>query len=137
MFCIIKTIFTGLLSICVIGSFKESLVSNLKCISLKNQPCKARLTIVNINSDKTIFMHLLLVLISLVEVVNVDDLYDWVCVPNKVKNMNVEVFNLTSGVNETKLIVQHESSANVNWIKVYVLQSKNGIMINVEMSIEN
>ena len=76
MFCIIKTIFTGLLSICVIGSFKESLVSNLKCISLKNQPCKARLTIVNINSDKTIFMHLLLVLISLVEVVNVDDLYD-------------------------------------------------------------
>ena len=109
----------------------------MKCISLKNQPCKARLTIVNVNSDKTIFMHLLLVLISLMEVVNVDDLYDWVCVPNKVKNMNVEVFNLTSGVNETKLIVQHESSAHVNWIKVYVKKKKNGIMINVEMSIEN
>ena len=34
-------------------SFGELLVSNLKC--LKNQPCKARPTIVNINSDKTSF----------------------------------------------------------------------------------
>ena len=31
------------------------------------------------------------------------------CVPNKVKNMNVKVFNLMSGVSETRFLVQHES----------------------------
>ena len=31
------------------------------------------------------------------------------CVPNKVKNMNVKVFNLMSGVNETIFLVQRES----------------------------
>ena len=31
------------------------------------------------------------------------------CVINKVKNMKVKVLDLLSGVNETKLLVQHES----------------------------
>ena len=30
-------------------------------------------------------------------------------VPNNVKNMNVKVLNLISGVNKTRFIVQHES----------------------------
>ena len=33
---------------------------------------------------------------------NIDDLYARVCVPNKVKNVNVKVFNLMLGVNETR-----------------------------------
>ena len=31
------------------------------------------------------------------------------CVPNKVKNTNVKVFDLMSVVNETRFLVQHES----------------------------
>ena len=31
------------------------------------------------------------------------------CVPNKEKNMNAKVFNLISGVNETRVLVQHGS----------------------------
>ena len=38
-----------------------------------------------------------------------DDVYDQLCVPNKVKNMNVKVFELIPGVNETRFLVQHES----------------------------
>ena len=38
-----------------------------------------------------------------------NDPYARVGVPNKVKNMNVKAFNLMSGVNETRLFVQHES----------------------------
>ena len=34
---------------------------------------------------------------------NIDDLYARVCVSNKVKNMNVKVFNLMLGVNETRV----------------------------------
>ena len=36
-------------------------------------------------------------------------MYDRICVPHKVKNMNVKVFNLISGLNETRTIVQQES----------------------------
>ena len=39
----------------------------------------------------------------------IDDPHVRVCVPNKVKNMNLKVFNLMSKVNETRLLVQHES----------------------------
>ena len=39
----------------------------------------------------------------------IDDPYARICVPNKVKNMNVKVFNLMSGVNETIFSVEHES----------------------------
>ena len=107
---IIKTIFIRLLSVCAIGSFSELLVSNLKFVSLKNQPCKARPTIVNINSDKTSFYSFTVSVNKCSRSCStVDDLYNQVFVPNKVKNMNVEVFNLISGVNETRFIDQHES----------------------------
>ena len=53
-----KTIFVALLSTCTIESLGELLVDNLKrpikCVFLNNQPCKARPTIVNINSDQTL-----------------------------------------------------------------------------------
>ena len=39
----------------------------------------------------------------------IDDPYSRICIPNKVKNMNVKVFNSTSQVNETRFLVQHES----------------------------
>ena len=32
--------------------------------------------------------------------VDIDDPYSWICVPNKVNNMNLKVFNLLLGVNE-------------------------------------
>ena len=44
-----------------------------------------------------------------------DDQYGRVCVPDKVKNMNVEVFNSMSEVNETRFLFQYESfSVNVD-----------------------
>ena len=53
-----KKLFIRLLSLCAIVRFGESLVSNskgpIKCVSLNNQPCQARLTLVNTNSDETL-----------------------------------------------------------------------------------
>ena len=55
-----------------------------------------------------LFVILLLsVLINVVEVG--DDPYARICVREKVKNMNVKVFNLMLWVNETRFLVQHES----------------------------
>ena len=89
--------FIGLLSICTTESFVGSLASNskgsIKFVSLNNRPCQAKSTLVNINSMKLFFIHLLSVLISGGSCNSIDDQYVWVCVSNKVKYMNVKVFN--------------------------------------------
>ena len=38
----------------------------------------------------------------------IDGSYALGYIPNKAKNINVKVFNLLSGVNETRFLVQHE-----------------------------
>ena len=59
---------------------------------------------------KLFFIHLLLVLTSVVEVVTLlmIDMLDFV-LQIKLKNMNVKVFNLMSGANETRFLVKCES----------------------------
>ena len=72
MFGFINKVFVGLLSVCLIN-FSESIVSNskglTKCVSLSNQSCQARPMLVDINSDETFFIYLLLVLVYVVGVV--------------------------------------------------------------------
>ena len=46
---------------------------------------------------------------------SIDDPYAQYCVPNKVKNINSEVFNLISGANETRFLVHHESCECKKW----------------------
>ena len=91
--------FVGLLNVCAIGSFDESLASNskgcLKSISLNNRPYQTRQTLVDINSSETHFIHLLISANKCGGSCNTTD--DQVCVPSKFKNMNGKVFNLMSG----------------------------------------
>ena len=104
----------GLLSFCTIGIFCESLVSiskgPIKCIFVDNHPCQARPTLVDINSDETLFYQFAVSVNKCGGSCNtIDDSYAWVWVRNKAKNMNVKVFNLISELNETKFLAQHES----------------------------
>ena len=59
MFGFIKKKFIGLLSVCTIGSFGVSLVFNsketLKFLALNSQPRQLRPTLININSNETLF----------------------------------------------------------------------------------
>ena len=49
----------GLLNVCTLECFDETLVSNskgpIKCVSLNNHSCQTKPTLVNINSDETLF----------------------------------------------------------------------------------
>ena len=110
----IKKIFIELLSAFTTRRFDGSLASNsnrhLKCVSWNNRSYQARPTFVDINSIETVFY-------SFTVSVNrcggssstADDTYARVCVPDKVKSMNVIVFSLILWVNETRVLVQHES----------------------------
>ena len=101
-----ENFFIGL-STCTIGRFGESLASNSIC--LNKQSCQARPTIVNITTNQPLHYPF---------TVNVNKcggscntIYDpnaQVWIPNKVKNLNNEIFNLTSGINEWRVLNQHE-----------------------------
>ena len=78
-------------------------VNLLECISMKNQECKVRSEIVNINSNDPIFYPFSIKINKCSgNCNNISNPYARICVPDTVKNLNVKVFNLMSLTNETR-----------------------------------
>ena len=99
MFRFIKQIFVSALM------FFSSLynVNSLECISMKNEGCKARPEIVDVSSNDPIFYPFSIKINKCSgNCNNISDPYARICVPDVVKNLNVEVFNLMSLNNETR-----------------------------------
>ena len=87
-----------------------SSVNPLEYISMKNQECKVRPEIVNINSNNLIFYPFSIKTNKCSgNCNNISDPYAKICSPDVVKNLNVKVFNLLSRTNETRLIKWHET----------------------------
>ena len=85
-------------------------INSLECISMKNQKCKIRQEIVNINSKELIFYpHSIKTSKCSGSCNNINNPYAKLCVPDVVKNLNVKVFNLISWTNETRHIEWHET----------------------------
>ena len=87
-----------------------SCVNPLKCISMKNQECKVRPEIIDINSNDPIFY----IFSNKTNKCsgncnNISDPYARICSPDAVKNLNLEVFNLMTLTNETRHIKWHET----------------------------
>ena len=101
MFKFIKQIFISSL----VFSSSLSSVNPLECISMKNQECKVRPEIVNINSIDPIFYPFSIKTNKCSGNCNdINDPYTRICIPDTVKNLNVKVFNLMSLTNETRHI---------------------------------
>ena len=80
-------------------------VTSLECFSLKNQECKIRSEIVNINSNNPMFYPFSVKINKCsVNCNNINDPYAKICVPDVIKDLNVKVFNLMSRTNETRFI---------------------------------
>ena len=72
--------------------------------TINNHPYKARPTLVDINSYETLFYPFIVSVKKCGGSCNtIYDSYARVCVPNKVKKkLNLKVFNLMPGINETR-----------------------------------
>ena len=106
MFRFIKQIFTS--AMMFFGSLPN--VNLLECISLKNQECKVKPEIGNINSNDPIFYRFSIKINKCSgNCNNISNPYARICVLDTVKNLNVKVFNLISLTNETRHIKWHES----------------------------
>ena len=82
----------------------------LKCISMKNQECKLRPQIMNVNSDEPVLFPFNIKTSKCCgSCSNMNDPYTKLFVAGVVKNLNVRVFNLMSRTNKTRHIEWHET----------------------------
>ena len=106
MFRLIKQMFIS--ALIYFGNLSS--VNSLEYISLKNQDCKVRPEIVNINGNDSIFYPFSIKINKCSgNCNNISNPYARICVPDTVKNLNVKVFNLMSLTNETRHVKWHET----------------------------
>ena len=98
-----KVFFLGLTTL---SNFTNALsASPLNCISMKNQACKIRPEIININSNNPIFYPFSIKINKFSgSCNNINNPYAKNCVPDVIKDLNVEIFNLMSRTNDTRFI---------------------------------
>ena len=100
-----KVFFVGLT---ILSSFTSAVPLN--CISMKNQECKARPQVVNVNSNNPIFYPFSIKTSKCSgNCNNINNLYAKLCVPDVIKDLNIKVFNLMWRTNEARFIEWHET----------------------------
>ena len=79
--------------------------SPLSCISMKNQECKTRPQVINVNGVEPVFFPFSIETSQCSgSSNNLNYPFAKICVPDIVKNLNVKVFNLMSRTNEARHI---------------------------------
>ena len=100
-------------------------VDSLECISIKNEKCKIRPEIDNINSNNpTFYPFTIKVNKCNGNCNNISDPYARICVPDSVKNLNVKVVNLMTLTNETRHIKWHDTCKCICRLDKIICNSK-------------
>ena len=137
MFGLIKKIFIGLLTGLVNGS------NHTKCFLLSNQKCMTQPTLINLYPNEySQEFHYYPCSVKLDRCVGscntLNDLSKKVCVPRKTEDLNVSVFNLITGINESKTLTNHISfKCKCKLECKLVIQINSGTTINVDVSVKN
>ena len=106
MFGSIKKVFTVVLSSIVNAS------NQAKCVSLSNQKCKIQPTLIDIYPNEySQEFHYYLFAVKLDRCVGgcntLNDLSNKVCIPNKTEDLILSVFNIITGINESKTLTKY------------------------------
>ena len=100
-------------------------VKSLECVSLKNQKCKVRPEIVDIDRNNPIFYPFSIKINRCSgSCNNINSPYAKICVPDVIKDLNVKVFNLLSRTNETRHIRWHETCKCICRLDKIICDSK-------------
>ena len=105
---LIKKIFWGLF-ISIVNAFDHA-----KCVLLSNQKCMIQPTLINLH--RNIYnqeFHYYLFVVKLDRCVGscntLNSLSNKVCLPNKTEDLNLSMFNMIRGINESKALTKHIS----------------------------
>ena len=129
-----KVFFIGLT---VLSNFAN--INSLNCISIKNQECKTRSQVVNMNSNNSIFYPFNIKMNKYNDNCNnINDPYAKICILDIIKNLTAKVFNLMSRTNETKFIEGMKNvSAYVDQMHLFVIINNAGMKTNVDVNVKN
>ena len=129
-----KVFFLGLT---ILSNFTNA--TPLNCISMKNQECKTRPQVININSNNPIFYPFSIKINKCSgNCNNINNPYAKICVPDAIKDLNVKEFNFMSRTNETRFIKWYKNvSVNVGQMQLFVIINNVGTNINVDVNVKN
>ena len=114
-----------------------------KCISLSNRKCEIQSSLINLHPNEySQELHYHPFTVKLDECVGgcntLNDLYDKVCIPNKTGDLNIYVFDMITGKNESKLLTKDIScQCKSRFDQKNVIQINSGTTINVDVSVIN
>ena len=107
MFKLVKKVF--FIGLTILSDF-TNVNSLLNCSSMKNQECKIRPEIINVNSNEPVFYPFSIKTSKCSgSCNNINDPYAKIYVPDVIKDLHVKVFNLMSRTNETRQIKRHKT----------------------------
>ena len=125
MFSFVKRMFV--LGLAVLSSSITGALSAtpLNCISLKNQQCKVRPKIIDINSNNSmLYPFSIKVNKCNGNCNNISDPHAKICDPDTVRDLNVRVFNLMSRTNQTRHIEWHKTCKCICRLDKIICNSK-------------
>ena len=120
MFGLIKKVFT--VFILVLSSIVNA-SKHTKCVSLSNQKCNIQPTFIYLHlneySQEFHYYPFAVKLDKLDRCVGSCNILNYlsnkVCIPNKKEDLNLSVFNMVTGINESKTLTKHIISWECNW----------------------
>ena len=100
-----KVFFIGL---SILSNFTNA--DSLSCISMKNQECKTRSQVINVNGDEPVFFPFSIETSNCNGTCNnINYPYAKICALDIIKNLNVKLFNLMLRTNEARFIEWHKA----------------------------
>ena len=92
---------------------------------MKNQECKIRPEIINVNTKEPVFYLFSIKVNKCSGICNViNDPYARLYVPDIIKNINIKVFNLMPRISKTRHIIWHETSKFICKLSVSVCNNR-------------
>ena len=137
MFGIIKKVFIMLLSGIVNAS------NHTKCVLLNNQKREIQPTLTDLHSNEySREFHYYPFSVNLDRCVGccntINDLFNEVCISNKTEDLNLSVFTMIPGKNESERLINNIScDVNVNLKEQNISQINGWIAISVDVSVKN
>ena len=102
-------------------------VNTLECLSVINEECMPRRKILNVNEgigEALFYLYNVLVNKCSGSCNTLDNPMSRICVPNIIKNVNINVYNFLMRLNETRNVLWHESCKCVCLLNSSVCNSK-------------
>ena len=82
----------------------------LECVSVTNEECMARPKIIDVNKNEIVFYPLSIKVNKCsCNCNNINDPMAKLCIPDIIKDMNIEVQNMLARINETRKVTWHET----------------------------